>query len=115
MSKWTNGRTLWVADKERVADDIYRAISKGLDLKGYKERHIITDSINDELDKYTLFKDEIGTEGQLFWRIMLIFWLPTQFFILVPYCAIKWLFGYGWYLKSGSLLSRFHRRIFKNF
>lgn len=115
MSKWTNGRTLWCADKEIVVNDIYREISKGLNLKGYVEREIIKNAIGEELDKYTLFEDYKTTENALFWRLMLIVWLPTQFFVLVPYCSFKWLFGYGWYLKSGSALSRFHRRIFKNF
>lgn len=115
MIKWTNGRTLWVSDKEKVTDDIYRSISKKLKIQGYKERAAIKDSINDELDKYTMFEDREGTENEFFWRLMLIIWLPTQFLVLVPFCSIKWLLGYGWYLKSDSLLSRFHRRVFKNF
>lgn len=114
MSKWFNGRTLWCADKERVTDDIYRKISKELNVNGYKERQIIKDAINDELDRFTLFEDYHGTEGSFLWRLILLIWLPCQLFLLVPYCSIKWLFGYGWYLKSDSLIGKFHRRVFKN-
>lgn len=112
--KWTNGRKLWIADKERIADDIYRSLSKELNVNDYKNRAIIKDTVNNELDKYDLFEDYEGTEKSILWRLALIVWMPTQFLVLVPYCGFKWLFGYGWYLKSDSILSRFHRRVTKN-
>lgn len=116
MGKFINARTLWVADKERVRDDIYRAISKNINgLNNYKEGSIIKDAIDSELDKFSMFEDINGGEDSLFWRLILLAWIPLQIVVLVPFCSVKWLCGKGWYLDSQSLLGRFHRRVFKNF
>lgn len=116
MGKFINARALWVADKERVIDDIYRAISKNIDgLSGYKEKSIIKDAIDSELDRFSMFEDRKCGDDSLFWRLILVVWIPLQIIVLVPYCSIKWLCGKGWYLNSESLLGRFHRRVFKNF
>lgn len=112
--KWTNGRNLIMSDKDRIADDICRSLSKELSVDDYKSRSIIRDTISNELYKYDLFEDYEGTEKSIFWRLALILWMPAHFLVLVPYCCFKWLFGYGWYLKSDSILSRFHRRVTKN-
>ena len=117
MLKFVNGRKLWCADKERVRDNIYREISKNIaGLSGYKERGIIENAIDEELDKFSMIEEnQERIEPSLFWRLMIVIWIPAQIFILVPYCAIKWLCGKGWYLNNESLIQRFHRRVFRNF
>lgn len=116
MGKFLNYSTLWISDKERVRDDIYREISKNIEgLRGYKEKSIIKDAIDSELDRFSVFEDRKCGEDSLLWRLILLAWIPLQIVVLVPFCSVKWLLGKGWYLKSDSLLGRFHRRVFKNF
>lgn len=116
MINWANNKEMWCSDKEEISGRIFENISNQIpSTQSYKEKQIIISAIGEELEGYSMFKDRQSlTESSLPWRLALIAWVPLQFFVLVPYCSVKWLFGRGWYLKSGSVIYRFHQRIYKN-
>lgn len=113
MSKWIKGRSLWCSDKDDISNELIDEIDHLVKFESYSKKTEVRELIEDALSDCSMYKDwPENKETKLGYRLLFIIYVPLQI-LLVPYCAIKWLFGKGWYIDNQSNLSNIMRKIDK--
>lgn len=113
MSKWIKGRRLWCDDKETISIELVRKIDKIVKFETYTKKAEVRDLIDEALCDCSVYKDwPERKETKIGYRLLFLISVPMQIF-LVPYCAIKWFLGKGWYIDNKSKLSSLMRKIDK--
>ena len=113
MSKWIKSRTIWCSDRDDISDELVGKIDNLLGLESYSKKCEVRDLINDSLCDCSMYRDSNGgDETKLLYRVLFVLYIPLQA-LLIPYCAIKWMIGKGWYLDNQSRISHLIRKISK--
>lgn len=113
MSKWIKARSLWCSDRDDISESLINEIDELVRFKSFAKKREVRELIDNALCDCSMYRDTENTsESKLIYRLLFILFVPMQI-ILLPYCAIKWLFGRGWYLDNQSRISNIIRKIDK--
>lgn len=111
LFKFSKGNHLWCSDKEKVVEHLINEIDHKVRFKSYTAKSEVRELIDTALSDCEMYEQKhYESNSKLGYRLLYLVAIFAQF-LLIPYCAIKWLCGKGWYLPNDSKISHLMRKI----
>lgn len=113
-NRYVSHSNVWVNEKDVIVQSIVDiADSKGL-VKTYEDKRKLYDVIDDELDKFTMYRcRDYEKTGVVKWRIAYALLVVFQW-VFWPICFVRWLRTGNFRLNSKSKIGMFIDRIAEN-